>query len=383
MIPRILENKIKDMAKKFPVITLTGTRQCGKSTILKECFPNYEYLSLEDPDVREFAENDPRGFLKAYPDNVILDEAQRAPELFSYIQTVVDASRECGRYILSGSHNFLLMEKVSQSLAGRCAVLKLEPFSIQELDQEGCLPETIWEQMLYGGYPRLYDKKISPQDYFPSYVATYVERDVRSVLNVTNSAAFIRFVRLCAARSGQVLNMTELAASAGISVPTANHWMSVLEQSYLVYRIMPYYKNFSKRLVKAPKLYFGDVGLLCYLLGIETVEQLQTSDHKGSIFETMIVSEYRKSRLFAGRNADYFYWRDTNGNEIALLTESAEELHAYEIKLAETMNTKYLRTLHKFGEWSDTPEERLTCVYTGKTIKTERGNFIHYKDLWH
>lgn len=379
---RRIEAKIKDMMLKFPVITLTGTRQCGKSTVLKNCFPDYGYVSLEDPDVREFASSDPRGFLRQHGIHTIIDEAQCVPSLFSYIQTAVDFSGECGQYILSGSHNFLLMEGISQSLAGRCAVLKLAPFSLKELRDSNFLPAGLTELLLCGGYPRLYDKHITPSDYFPSYVATYIERDVRSIKRITDGSSFIRFVKLCAARSGQVLNIAELSSCAGISVPTAREWLSVLEQSYVLFRLNPYYDNFSKRLVKAPKLYFYDTGLLCYLLGIESEEQLAENRMRGSIFETFIINEYIKSRIFAGQEPGCFYWRDTNQNEIDLLTLQSGALDAYEIKMAETMNKDFTKTLIKFSDWANIPPARLHCIYTGTTARTNYGEFLNYADVW-
>ena len=380
MISRAIQTELNKVLHQFPVVTVTGTRQCGKTTLLKSVLPEYRYVSLEDPDIRELAAEDPRSFLSEYDDHVIIDEAQRVPELFSYIQTKVDARDETGQYILSGSHNFLLMESISQSLAGRCAVLKMAPFSIGELKAAGLLPETVWSQMLIGGYPRLYDKKMDPEDYFPSYVMTYIERDVRSVKRIADNAQFSLFVRLCAARVGQVLNMTSLANEAGISVPTANAWLSILEQSYVVYRLHPYYRNYSKRLIKSPKLYFYDTGLLCYFLGIETEEQLKKSDRSGAVFEDLVVTEYIKQQFIRGREPSAWFWRDTNQNEVDLLTERGTELHAYEIKLSETMNRKFLKGLGNFANLAEIPSSDLTCIYRGNHYKTAQGEFANYQD---
>lgn len=379
---RIIEQKIRDMLTKFPVLTLTGTRQCGKTTLLKKSLPEYKYISLEDKDIRDFAQNDERGFLASVGTKVIIDEAQRVPDLFSYIQTLVDSNNVEGQYILTGSHNFLLMENISQSLAGRCAVLKLAPFSIQELKAADFLPDSIWTLLLQGSYPRIYDKSLKPEDYFPSYVSTYIERDVRSLKHITDTSTFIRFVKLCAARTAQVLNITELANSAGISVPTAMGWLSILEQSYIVFRLSPYHNNFSKRLVKSPKLYFYDTGLLCYLLGIESESQLEESNFKGHIFETLVISEYLKSRFFVGKVPECFYWRDTNQNEVDLLVEQAGELYAYEIKLAQTMNKNFTATLQKFANWADLQPSQITCIYTGQNATTNYGTFCNYQDVW-
>lgn len=379
---RIIEQKIRDMLTKFPVLTLTGTRQCGKTTLLKKSLPEYKYISLEDKDIRDFAQNDERGFLASVGTKVIIDEAQRVPDLFSYIQTLVDSNNVEGQYILTGSHNFLLMENISQSLAGRCAVLKLAPFSIQELKAADFLPDSIWTLLLQGSYPRIYDKSLKPEDYFPSYVSTYIERDVRSLKHITDTSTFIRFVKLCAARTAQVLNITELANSAGISVPTVMGWLSILEQSYIVFRLSPYHNNFSKRLVKSPKLYFYDTGLLCYLLGIESESQLEESNFKGHIFETLVISEYLKSRFFVGKVPECFYWRDTNQNEVDLLVEQAGELYAYEIKLAQTMNKNFTATLQKFANWADLQPSQITCIYTGQNATTNYGTFCNYQDVW-
>ena len=379
MISRAIQVELGKSIRQFPVVTVTGTRQCGKTTLLKHALPEYQYVSLEDPDIRELAMEDPRAFLSDYDDHVIIDEAQRVPQLFSYIQTKIDSRDETGQYILSGSHNFLLMESISQSLAGRCAVLKMAPFSIGELKDAGLLPESVWKQMLVGGYPRLYDKKIEPTDYFPSYVMTYIERDVRSVRRITDSAQFSLFVRLCAARVGQVLNMAALANETGISVPTANAWLSILEQSYVIYRLHPYYRNYSKRLIKSPKLYFYDTGLLCYFLGIETEEQLKRSDHSGAVFEDLIVTEYLKQQFILGREPAAWFWRDTNQNEVDLLTERGADLHAYEIKLSETMNRKFLKGLEHFSNLAGIPASHLTCLYRGKDYMTSKGAFANYQ----
>ena len=381
MVKRQIEKKVKSMAGKFPVLTVTGTRQCGKSTLLRNSFPDYRYISLEDRDMRDFATDDPRGFLKTYGVHVIIDEAQRVPDLFSYIQTTVDDSGSTGQYVLSGSHNFLLMEGISQSLAGRTAVLTLAPFSISELTDGGFDTGSVWRTMLWGGYPRMYDANIPPQDYFPSYVSTYIEKDVRSIRKIASASDFTRFVRLCATRSGQVLKISELANDARISVPTASSWLSILEQSYIIFLLQPYYNNYSKRLTKSPKLYFHDTGLLCYMLGIETEEQLTESDMVGAIFENLIISEYIKSRLFSGREPACYYWRDTNGNEIDLLTECFGKLYAYEIKIGETMNRNYLKTLSKFQKIANIPADQIACIYRGDTVHASYGSFVNYMDV--
>ncbi len=298
MVTRNIINKIRQIATKFPVVALTGTRQCGKSTLLKNCFPDYRFISLEDLDVRQYALSDPRGFLSNFGDHLIIDEAQYAPQLFSYIQTKVDDKNESGMYILSGSHNFLLMENISQSLAGRCAILTLAPFSISEMKAASLLPDDLNTWLYKGGYPRIYDKDIDPTDFFPNYLRTYIERDVRLLRNIGDVTLFAKFLKMCAARVGQLLNISSLANECGISAETANSWISVLETSYVAFMLRPYHKNFNKRLVKSPKMYFYDSGLVCSLLEIADANQLSTHYLRGEIFENMIVSETFKRFWF-------------------------------------------------------------------------------------
>ncbi len=383
MIPRNITEQVKKLSKKFPIVTLTGVRQCGKSTLLRNTFSDYEYISLEDPDIRSFAQNDPRSFLNNCKTPCILDEIQHIPELFSYLQTKVDHDNVMGEFLLSGSHNFLLMQSISQSLAGRSAILTLAPFSIAELTAADLLPDTVDKLMLKGFYPAIYSREIEAHDYFPSYVTTYIERDVRLLRNIPDANAFIRFVRLCAARSGQILNYAELANACAISVPTVRAWISILIQSYILFELPPYYNNFSKRLIKSPKLYFYDTGLLCYLLGIETKEQLQNHPQRGAIFETMVVSEYQKSRLFSGKSPAGYFWRDSNQNEVDLLTEDSGKLKATEIKSGKTMEQKYLSGLKKFASISGISSKDLLCIYGGdQTMKGENGSFVSWRDAF-
>lgn len=382
MIDRTMTGLIQRYSEKFPVLTLTGVRQCGKSTLLRKCLPGASYVSLEDPDIRVIASTDPRGFLKQYASPLIIDEAQRVPELFSYLQSIVDTDNRMGGFILSGSHNFLLMQGISQSLAGRTAVLHLSPLSVRERKDAGILASTLNEALLTGGYPALYDRHLAPAEYFPSYVQTYIERDVRLLRNISDADAFMRFVRLCAAKSGQILNYADLSASCGITVPTVRAWISILETSNLIFLLPPYYRNFEKRIIKSPKLYFNDSGLLCYLLGIETAEALSRSERRGAVFETMVVSEYRKQRFFAGKEALTYYWRDTNGNEIDLLTEENGQLSFYEIKAGATMNQAYLTTMRKLGTSAGVDGGNINCIYGGtESIRTGQGNYISWRDL--
>lgn len=381
MIKRDIENKIRYLSGKFPVITLTGTRQCGKSTLLRHNFSEYKYVSLEDADIRQIATQDPRGFLETYDEKTIIDEAQHAPQLFSYIQTKVDLAEKTGMYILSGSHNFLLMESISQSLAGRTAVLKLTPFSINELKNAKKLPDKLNQWLFTGGFPRIYDKNIHPADFFPSYVQTYLERDVRTLKNITDLSTFIRFLKLCAARIGQLINISSLANECGISTPTVNSWLSILETSYVIHFLKPYYKNYNKRLVKSPKLYFYDTGLASSLLGLETEEQLATHYLRGELFENMIINEYIKQCYNEGKEPNIFFWRDSNQNEVDLLIEKGGNLQAVEIKASATLKTDFFRGLKHFQSISGIPDDALSVVYGGDAdFITSTGKFISWKN---
>ena len=378
MIERIIIDKIREQLGYFPVVTLTGTRQCGKSTLLKGGLNEFSYVSLEEPDVRNIAASDPKGFLSGLKLPVIIDEAQYVPALFSYIQTLVDNTDRCGQILLSGSHNFLLMEKITQSLAGRAAVLKLAPFSMNELRRAGRLSGDIDEIMFRGMYPRIHDKGIPPMNFFPSLIQTYIERDVRLIRNIPDADLFRRFLHVMAARSGQVINHTELGISLGISQPTLKAWISILKESYIIFSLPPYYKNINKRLVKSSKLYFYDTGLLCYLLGITDVKMLKQSESRGAVFETFMVSEYVKGRMFKGLEPDVFFVRDTNQNEIDLMTGDADPV-AYEIKSSSEMNEKHFSSMKKMADILGLRPENCNCIYTGAMdMRLKYGNFISY-----
>ena len=382
MIERIIEEKLRQMTTKFPVITLTGTRQCGKSTLLKQRFNEFKYISLEDLDRRQFAIEDPRGFLMNFGTPLIIDEAQYAPDLFSYIQTRVDEKNESGMYILSGSHNFLLMERISQSLAGRTAVLKMAPLSVSELRQASLLPENLNDWLITGGYPRIYDKEIAPIDFFPNYIQTYLERDVRLLRNISDMSQFVRFLKLCAGRVAQLLNVASLASECGISVPTANAWLSILETSYTIFLLKPYYKNFNKRLIKSPKLYFCDTGLAASLLGLEEPRQMETHYLRGELFENMVINEFVKRAYLQGREPNLYFWRDSNNEEVDLLSEQGTTLECYEIKSAATMHNDHFSSLKTFAKQAQLDTNRLHVVYGGEqNIQTSNGNYISWKNL--
>ncbi|MFP4069850.1 MAG: ATP-binding protein [Opitutales bacterium] len=321
-------------------MTLTGPRQSGKTTLLRHLFKDHAYVNLENLDVRAEAEEDPRGFLRRHAEGVVLDEAQRVPALFSYVQSLVDESGEMGRFILSGSQNFLLMESVSQSLAGRAAVLHLLPFSIGELPPE---PEqSLDRRLLSGGYPPLYDRRLEAGEFYPSYLETYVERDVRGLRNIGNLSQFRKFLLLCAGRSGQLLNLTALGNEVGVDHKTIQSWISVLEAGFLVYRLPPYHRSWNKRVVKQPKLIFLDTGVLCALLGIRGENDLRTHPLRGAIFESWVVSEALKHQMNRGLRPALYFWRDHSGHEIDLLIEEAGRARVIEIKSGETVVASWM-----------------------------------------
>lgn len=381
MIARDISDKIKLLSTKFPIVTVTGPRQSGKSTLLKNLFSDYRYVSLENPDIRAFATDDPNGFIKTYANRVIIDEAERVPSLFSYLQTHIDDANETGMYLLAGSRNFHLMEAIDQSLAGRTAILKLLPFSRHELHEAGELPASFNEQIFKGFYPRIYDKDIAPTDYYPAYITTYVERDVRTMLNVGDLGRFTRFVRLCAGRIGQLLNKSNLATETGVSLPTVESWLSVLEASYILYRLEPNYNNYNKRIVKTPKLYFYDTGVACSLLGITSAEQIDTHFLRGALFENMVINQFIKDGLNKGLRPDLTFWRDSTGLEVDLIDTKGIEQHGYEIKSGSTFQASFFDGLKKWGELSGTPESRRSVIYAGETgLHTSSGEVISFEN---
>jgi uncharacterized protein len=352
MIPRTLTQSINHLKTKFPVISVTGPRQSGKTTLLKSAFPDYRYVSFENPDILEFVRSDPRRFLEQFDNRCIFDEIQRVPELFSYLQQIVDDKNESGMFLLSGSQNFLLQERITQSLAGRVGVLTLLPFSREELDTTGLAKYSATESIYSGGYPRLFDKNIAPEDYYPNYLMTYLERDVRQLKNVTDLSAFQRFVRLCAGRSGSLLNYSSLAADCGMAHNTVRSWLSVLEASYIIFLLQPYHVNFNKRLVKSPKLYFHDTGLACSLLGIRSAGELANHPLRGSLFENFIIAEFYKMHFHRGRRPDCWFWRDKTGHEIDCLFPRENRLLPVEIKSGMTVSDDYFKGLRYFNKLS-------------------------------
>jgi len=351
MIERAIAPVLAGLSRQYPVVTLTGPRQSGKSTLAKMLFPDKPYVTLEDPDVRRFAADDPRGFLAGYPEGAVFDEIQRAPDLPSYLQGRVDADPRPGRFILTGSHQFELMTRVSQSLAGRTAILRLLPFTlaeIQRLPGAQTAPD-LYRTILTGFYPRIHDLGLDPSQALADYFSTYVERDLRQLAVVHDLQRFERFVRLCAGRTGQVINLSSLGNDAGVSHITARAWLDLLQTSYIVHVLPPWFANSGKRLIKAPKLYFYDVGLACWLLGLRTPDQVARDPLWGSLFENFILMEAMKDRLNAGDRPEMYFYRDSEGNEVDLLLPVGGRLHAIEIKAGATVNPDYFKGLKRFA----------------------------------
>lgn len=372
MIKRTAHETILRLAKGFPVVAITGPRQSGKTTLAKSAFPEKPYLTLEDPDTCALAERDPRGLLAHYPEGVIIDEAQRAPLLFSYLQGFVDEQLVPGKYVLTGSQQFGLLSGITQSLAGRVGLVQLLPFSLNELASSGKLPDDLDRLMLTGMYPPLYDREFESADWFPAYVNTYIERDVRQLINVRDLSTFQRFVRMCAARTGQLLNLSSLASDCGITHNTAAAWISVLEASYIIYLLRPHFNNLNKRLIKAPKLYFLDTGLAAWLIGIREMEHLAFHAQRGALFENMVVTEFLKGRFNLGVVPDLYFWRDSKGLEVDLLLDDGMNLNPVEIKSGRTVAADFMTSLKKWCTLSGTPDRPASLIYGGDREFTDQ-----------
>lgn len=362
---RVIKIEMDIYKNKYPILALTGPRQSGKTTFLKSQFSDYEYVNLENPDIRNFAIEDPNGFLKQYNKYVIFDEVQRVPHLFSYLQTKVDEDKVMGQYILSGSQNFHLMENITQSLAGRVALFKLLPFDMTEMEEANWLNENYAVNLQKGFYPAIYDRKIPSNVFYSNYIQTYVERDLSELIQVKDLKQFRNFISLCAARAGQLINLNALANECGISQPTAKSWVSVLESSYIVYQLQPYFSNFNKRITKSSKLYFYDTGLLCFLLKITDAESVILSSLKGSLFENFVITEFIKKNYHNNLLRDVWFWRDAVGHEVDFIWQKTEKLNLVEIKATETIMQDMFKGLNYFEKLKPELIESKSIIHTG------------------
>jgi len=367
---------------KYPILALTGPRQSGKTTFLKAFLPDYRYVSLENADQRAFAMEDPTGFLDKFDSEVIFDEVQRAPHLFSYLQTIVDESGKMGQFVLSGSQNFHLLDHITQSLAGRVAIFKLMPFDLSELTQANMILSDWKSQIIKGFYPAIYDRDLNPSGYYSNYLQTYVNRDIADLTRVQDTKRFQNFLRLCAARVGQLLNLNSLANACGISQPTAKSWLSILESSYVVFMLSPYHENFNKRVVKSSKLYFYDTGLVSFLLGLRKADDLHNQALVGSLFENMILADMAKTNYHQNLLRDYSFWRDSAGHEIDLLVKTGKEFDIFEIKSSQTILPRLTSGLGYFDKLAKGAVRSKTLIYGGKeNQKRSNFNVRNWQDL--
>jgi predicted AAA+ superfamily ATPase len=370
MINRNAESELIKLACQFKAVAVIGPRQTGKTTLVKHAFGDKPYVNLENPDTRQFAQDDPRGFLDQFPEGAILDEAQRVPHLFSYLQQILDESKEPGLFIITGSNNFLLQENISQSLAGRIAYLTLLPFTLSELSKTGY---SLNDLLHKGAYPPVYDQAVETNAWYNNYIRTYIERDVRQIKNINDLYTFERFVKLCAGRTGQLLNMSNLAIETGVDNKTISSWIGILESSFIIYRLQPHHRNFNKRIVKMPKLYFYDTGLASALLGIQNAGQLDINPYRGAIFENFIITELIKKRFNMAKPHHLYFWRDNTGHEIDVIVEKANELHPIEIKSGKTITSAYFCGLDFWNRISN--QRGGTVIYEGNSYQ-KRSNGI-------
>jgi hypothetical protein len=376
MIDRHVTSQINQLKTGFPVLAVTGPRQSGKTTLLKEMFSGYEYFNLENPEILSLVENDPAGFINLHKKKVILDEVQRVPQLLSYIQAIVDEQKVMGNFIISSSENMLLSEKINQSLAGRAAYIQLYPLSNQELAGANLLKSSMYHQIFTGFYPAIYDRKINPIDYYNQYIATYVERDLKQISNIANLSLFRKFLALLAGRVGQLVNLSSIANDVGVSVMTIENWLSILEASYLVVRLQPYYQNFGKRHIKSPKLYFTDTGLVCRLLRISSAQELQNHYLIGSLFENFIFMEIKKFIANHANSSQLYFFRDSNGNEIDLIIDSGTKRIPVEIKAGGTFSPDFLKGIHYWQTLVNSSrsngEQHGFIIYGGKQTQSSK-----------
>lgn len=368
MIQRQAEKRLKYLAKKFRAVVVVGPRQSGKTTLCKHVFSGKPYVSLENPDILEFATSDPRGFLGQFPKGAVLDEIQKAPHLSSYLQQILDETSKNGLFILIGSNNLLMQEAMTQSLAGRVAYLHLLPLSLRELESDNKLKAAYAWHIVHGGYPEPVVKRIKPRDWYANYISTYLERDVRQIKNISNLAAFTKFLRLCAGRVGQTLNMAAFSNDCGIDQKTVAAWLGVLQSSYVVYLLEPHFANFNKQITKSPKLYFYDTGVVCSLLGITDAKQIPTHSAKGALFENLILGELLKERMNTGLADNLAYWRDKTGHEVDIVLDAPEGITAIELKAGETLASDFFKGLEYFAALHETPPKKL-LIYGGSEVQ--------------
>jgi predicted AAA+ superfamily ATPase len=381
MIYREAQKRLEELAGSFKSVAVIGPRQSGKTTLVKATFPGKVYVSLENPDTRYYATTDPRGFLESLLEGAILDEIQRVPQLFSYLQEILDGTNQKGLFILTGSNNFLLQENISQTLAGRISYLTLLPFSISELQGATIKTDSNNQLLLNGFYPPIYDQKIKPNDWIPNYIRTYIERDVRQIKNINNLLVFEKFMQILAGRTGQELNLSSISVEVGVNLKTIQSWIGILESSFIIYLLKPHYKNFNKTIVKRPKVYFYDVGVVCSFLRISNSVQLETHPLRGALFETMVVIELLKKLTNKAIQPNLYYWRDKTGHEIDIIIDTAEKLVPVEIKSGKTIATDWFKSIKYWCNLSKQNQSFL--LYAGKDTQRWRKDLLitNWKNL--
>ena len=373
---------LKRYSEQYPVVTITGPRQSGKTTLCRHIFPDKKYVSLEDLDNRAYADSDPRAFLAEYSNGVIIDEIQRVPDLLSYIQTAVDENNMKGEFILTGSSQLELTNNISQSLAGRTALLKLLPFSYTEIYNKKTSTQVLLDEILFNGfYPRIYADKLNPSEALSAYISTYIERDIRQFYDIKELNLFQRFLQLCANRIGQLLNYSNIASDCGVSVPTIQNWISILEQSFIIYRIQPFFTNIRKRLVKTPKIYFYDTGLCAFLNGVRKVEHIQSLPIRGGLFENFVISEFIKLNHHNNMKKSFYFYRDKTGKEVDLIIDDGLNIVPVEIKAAQTFSHDFITNLAYFAK-SMKRNYLGTVVYSGRTQKRTEYDIYNYADIF-
>ncbi|MGZ3633137.1 MAG: ATP-binding protein [Parachlamydiaceae bacterium] len=381
MYQRAMMSELKKMAKDYPVVTITGPRQSGKTTLVRDVFKKKPYVNLESIHIRNLALEDPIAFLEGYPDGAILDEIQRVPQLLSYLQVKVDEKKQKGMFILTGSHQLELHQAISQSLAGRTALLRLLPMSLSELQRAGIEPD-LNELLCLGGYPRVYSDHLNSFKAYNNYIETYIERDLRQLIEVKDLHLFQQFLKLCAGRIGQILNKESLSNDVGVSAKTIGHWISILEASYIVFQLFPYFENFGKRVIKSPKLYFYDVGVAATLLGIENSKQMERDPLRGNLFENLVILEFMKERFNQGLPAQIYFYRDSQQREVDLIVQRGHELIPIEIKSSKTFNTSFLDGLKVFKEIVGERCENGFLIYAGEEEqKLKNFSLLNYQNV--